>query len=63
MKLRPIAFASPHRAAVTHGGMGVRLLICSSIIETHDGWVWAEPNWPEAAIFHFNVPSHQEDAL
>jgi K+-sensing histidine kinase KdpD len=63
MKMRPIAFAPPHRAAVTHSGMDMGLLICRSIIEAHDGRVGAEPNWPAGTIFHFTAPSHQEDAL
>jgi signal transduction histidine kinase len=45
------------------GGMGMGLSICRSIIETHGGRVWAEPNLPHGAVFHFTVPLHQEDAL
>jgi signal transduction histidine kinase len=65
MKLWPTAFAPPHPVAVTHSGMGMGmgLLICRSIIELHNGRKWAGPNWPHGAIFHFTVPSHQEDAL
>src|SRR4029077_1100362 len=44
-------------------GMGMGLSICRSIIEAHDGRVWAEPNLPHGAIFHFTVPLHQEDTL
>jgi K+-sensing histidine kinase KdpD len=62
MKLRSIAFAPPHRAAVTHSSMGMGLLIWRSNIEAHDGGGWAEPNSPAGAIFHLAVPSHQEDA-
>jgi signal transduction histidine kinase len=43
-------------------GMGMGLSICRSIIETHGGRVWAEPNSPHGAIFHFTVPLHQESA-
>jgi signal transduction histidine kinase len=39
------------------------LSICRSIIEAHGGRVWAEPNLPHGAIFHFTVPLHQEDTL
>ena len=44
-------------------GMGMGLSICRSIIEAHGGRVWAEPNLPQGAIFHFTVPLHQEDTL
>ena len=45
------------------GGMGMRLSICRSIIEAHGGQVWAAPNLPQGATFHFSVPLHQEVAL
>jgi len=44
-------------------GMGMGLSICRSIIESHGGRVWAEPNLPRGAIFHFTLPLHREDAL
>jgi len=44
-------------------GMGMGLSICRSIIEAHGGRMWAEPNLPQGAIFHFTVPLHQENAL
>jgi two-component system sensor kinase FixL len=37
-------------------GMGVGLSICQSIVETHDGKLWAEPNQPQGVIFHFRLP-------
>jgi signal transduction histidine kinase len=43
-------------------GMGMGLSICRSIIEAHGGRVWAEPNLPRGASFHFTLPLHQEDA-
>jgi PAS domain S-box-containing protein len=44
-------------------GMGMGLSICRSIIEAHGGRVWAEPNLPRGAIFHFTLPLHREEAL
>ena len=43
-------------------GMGMGLSICRSVIEAHGGRVWAEPNLPKGAIFHFTLPLHQENA-
>jgi PAS domain S-box-containing protein len=44
-------------------GMGMGLSICRSIIAAHGGRLWAEPNLPRGASFHFTLPSHQENAL
>jgi hypothetical protein len=36
------------------GGMGIGLLICRSIIEAHEGRVWATSNAPRGAVFQLN---------
>ena len=37
-------------------GMGMGLAICRSIIESHDGRIWAEPVAPTGTAFHFTLP-------
>jgi PAS domain S-box-containing protein len=39
-------------------GLGLGLSICRSIIEAHNGRLWASPNVPRGAIFGFTVPAH-----
>jgi signal transduction histidine kinase len=39
------------------GGLGMGLSICRSIIETHEGRLWAIANVPKGAIFQFRVPA------
>jgi two-component system sensor kinase FixL len=38
-------------------GMGVGLSISRTIVETHGGRIWAEPNHGEGTIFHFTLRS------
>ncbi|MBO0737671.1 MAG: PAS domain S-box protein [Alphaproteobacteria bacterium] len=40
-------------------GMGVGLSICRSIVEAHNGKLWAEPNPEGGTIFHFTIPAAQ----
>jgi len=42
--------------------LGLGLSICLSIIEAHNGRLWASPNVPRGAIFRFTVPAHSAAA-
>jgi signal transduction histidine kinase len=44
------------------GGLGMGLSICRSIIEAHQGRLWASANVPRGAIFQFTVPTHTGSA-
>lgn len=37
-------------------GTGMGLSVCRSIIDAHGGKLWAEPNEPRGAVFHFTLP-------
>ncbi|SDC61344.1 PAS domain S-box-containing protein, partial [Cupriavidus sp. YR651] len=43
-------------------GLGMGLSICRSIIEAHEGRLWASANEPRGAIFQFTVPAHPADS-
>jgi signal transduction histidine kinase len=38
-------------------GMGMGLAVSRSIIESHGGRIWATPNTPRGAVFHFTLPA------
>ncbi|HLL28764.1 MAG TPA: ATP-binding protein [Xanthobacteraceae bacterium] len=41
-------------------GMGMGLAISRSVVEAHDGQIWAVPNTPHGAIVQFTLPAVQE---
>jgi signal transduction histidine kinase len=48
------------------GGLGMGLSICRSIIEAHQGRLWATANTPRGAVFQFTLPTsdaEQDDPL
>jgi PAS domain S-box-containing protein len=40
------------------GGLGMGLSICHSIIEAHQGRLWATANVPQGAVFQFTLPAY-----
>jgi signal transduction histidine kinase len=38
-------------------GMGMGLSICRTIVEAHNGRIWASPNSPHGSIFHVALPT------
>jgi PAS domain S-box-containing protein len=45
------------------GGMGMGLAICRSIIEAHDGQLYASANEPRGAVFQFTLPLPRDETL
>lgn len=44
-------------------GLGMGLAISRSIIETHQGHIWATPNLEGGTIFHFSLPAIAEGVM
>jgi PAS domain S-box-containing protein len=40
-------------------GTGMGLAICRSIVEAHDGHIWASPGSPHGAVFQFTLPTDE----
>jgi PAS domain S-box-containing protein len=38
-------------------GTGMGLAICRSVVEAHDGRIWASPGAPHGAVFQFTLPA------
>lgn len=39
------------------GGMGMGLMFCRAVVESHGGRLWPTPNAPRGTIFHFSLPT------
>ena len=44
-------------------GMGLGLSIARTIVEAHGGRIWAENGSGEGAVFHVELPAHDEAAV
>jgi signal transduction histidine kinase len=38
-------------------GTGMGLAICRSIVEAHNGRIWASPGTPHGSVFQFTLPT------
>jgi signal transduction histidine kinase len=43
--------------------MGIGLSLSRTIIEKHQGWLWAEPNEGPGTTFSFSIPAAPESLL
>jgi C4-dicarboxylate-specific signal transduction histidine kinase len=43
-------------------GLGMGLMICQSIVESHGGRLWMANNIPNGATFHFTLPAGETKA-
>ncbi len=49
-------FTARHGNGDSHRGMGLGLALCKSIVEAHNGKIYAQDNEPKGAIFGFTLP-------
>jgi signal transduction histidine kinase len=63
--LEPQAFDRVFEAFYTTkpNGMGMGLAICRSIIEAHEGQLWACANEPQGTVFQFTLPPERDKTV
>jgi len=52
----PLIYAMYAQAQSKPTGMGIGLSICRSIIEAHEGRIWATANMPSGVTLHITLP-------